>query len=139
MIEKKRSQASSSEKKPKEVKGILIDSKNREVKEVLYKVVNGVNLKAVKEFVGCQTIDICRLQNGDSMYVDDEGLINGTETYFHIPKLFDQPIAGNGLIFSVTPGGSDESYKFTTIDEVKAQIKWEGFELPQPGFEIYTF
>jgi len=39
-----------------------------------------------------------RYENGDVLYVDEEGLLKNPRHFFLIPERGDQPLAGNGVI-----------------------------------------
>lgn len=49
--------------------------------------------------IGCSCFTTAGVQdNNDTLYVDDEGLLNGTDVFFFNPDLYPQPLAGNGLL-----------------------------------------
>ena len=73
-------------------KGIFIDTKNRDVKEVEYET-----YRDIQALVGSPFCIAMTFENGDVLFVDDEGLINGTEHFFTITG-GHQPFAGSGLI-----------------------------------------
>jgi hypothetical protein len=47
----------------------------------------------------------------DTLYVDDEGLINGTEEFFFNPDFYPHPLAGNGLIVGTDNTGESVDVK----------------------------
>ena len=83
------------------MKAILIDSKAREIREVSYS--RGEDLRG---FVGgfIQAVPV-RLPNGDTLYVDEEGLFK-PQTSFFMFHGHAAPLAGNGVI--VGPEIDDE-------------------------------
>lgn len=89
------------------MKAILIDSYSREVREVEY---NGL-LEDIYALIKCSTIDVVRASPlGDTIYVDDCGLINGTTVGFTFRAGFNTPLlvlAGSGLVVSVNDEGED--------------------------------
>lgn len=97
------------------IKAILIDAKNREVRPVEFE--RG-NLDEMYKLIGCDCFTIAPLnrEDNESLFVDDEGLINGTEDFFFFSEAF-QPLAGNGLIVGCDEEGEscDTSIKFEDI------------------------
>ena len=107
------------------MKAILIDTKNREVKEVEI----GTSIEDIYKHIGCQYFTIATyLNEGDAIFVDDEGLMNGTQTFFTY-KGAHQPFAGNGMIIGSNEDGESVECK-TDIDEVKNSVEfYDRYEL----------
>lgn len=82
------------------MRGILINALEGNVSWV--DIQDGDNPKELAELIGAKYIDGVRLGNGDTLYVDDEGLINGTAHGFYYEG---RPYAGNGLILGITEWG----------------------------------
>lgn len=61
------------------------------------------------------------LGNGETLYVDDEGFINGTQYGFTIEG-YSQPLMGNGLILGSTAGGDSKDTAFTA-EAIKAKVR----------------
>ena len=61
------------------------------------------DFRDIQEILGVDLFTCIGLENGDTLYVDDEGLINGTNEFFFAPSLYPTPLAGKGLIL-----GTDE-------------------------------
>lgn len=103
-------------------KAILIDTKNRDVREVEYK-----DYKDIQAFVGSPFCIGMNFENGDTVFVDDEGLINGTEQFFTITG-GHQPFAGSGLIVGMEEmneeGEETTKDPETTVAWVKANVKF---------------
>tara|TARA_R100000315_G_C5181580_1_gene105337 strand:- start:66 stop:413 length:348 start_codon:yes stop_codon:yes gene_type:complete len=106
------------------MKAILIDTKNAEVREVEH----DDTLKNIYELVGCSTFDVVRIDETNSIYVDDEGLLikdplffiyHGTNHDGFHGKI--QALAGNGLILGVDSEGNSIAPTIT-VEEVKEAI-----------------
>lgn len=75
------------------MKAILIDAKNQQVRYVE----NKGQLEDMYQALGVEMIEIAKYYpNGDTLYVDEEGLINGTDFGFEINGLI---FMGNGIIY----------------------------------------
>ena len=55
----------------------------------------------------------------DTLYVDDSGLINGTEEFFFNPDFYPHPLAGNGLIIGTDNAGESIGVKAETSQVAK--------------------
>ena len=74
------------------MKGIFIDAKNRQVSPVTTKG----QLEDLYLILGVNMVEIGKYwENGDTLWVDEEGLINGTDFGFQIDGI---DFLGNGLI-----------------------------------------
>jgi hypothetical protein len=97
-------------------KAILIDAKT-----------NSVTLVEVGEYTdiykhcGYETFTCVGLGNGETLYVDDEGLINGTDFGFTIEG-YDGPLMGNGLILGSTASG-DSKDTALSVHEVAEKVR----------------
>lgn len=101
--------------RPKQ-KAILIDAKNREVREVDYVTTNDIN-----SFVGTPFCIGAYFPNEDVMFVDDEGLLNDTQDFFEVTG-GHQPYAGNGLI--VGKEILDEEGDLIKTADPTATVEW---------------
>jgi hypothetical protein len=101
------------------MKAILIDSINKEVKEV--EISKGMD--EMYKFLNCEIFTIgSYLDKQDAIFVDDEGLINGTDVFFTYEGAH-QPFAGNGLIMGCDDEGESEDCKIG-FSEVKERVKF---------------
>jgi hypothetical protein len=99
------------------MKAIFIDSENQEVREVDY---DG-DFHFISNIIGCDLFTCVQLNDeNDTIYVDDEGLINGTDNFFLIEG-YPQPLAGNGLILRTNDMGESEE-PFISVDEVAEMV-----------------
>ena len=107
------------------MKAILINAKTKEVKEVEM----GRDYKEIYTQLGCELFTAgAYLDEADVIYVDDEGLINGTDDFF-IFEGAHQPFAGNGLIMGTDDEGESTDCK-VDINEVKSKVKfYDRYEL----------
>ena len=101
------------------MKAILIDSINKEVKEVEI----GKGIDEMYKFLQCQCFTIASyLPKEDAIFVDDEGLMNGTDVFFTYEGAH-QPFAGNGLIMGCDDEGESVDCKIG-LTEVKEKVKF---------------
>jgi len=101
------------------MKAILIDSINKEVKEVEI----GKGIDQMYEFLNCEIFTIASyLPKKDAIFVDDEGLMNGTDVFFTYEGAH-QPFAGNGLIMGCDNEGESVDCKID-LAEVKDKVKF---------------
>lgn len=102
------------------MKAILIDAKNREVKEV---EITG-DLQSWYETIGCGMVE-CALyfDQHDSIMVDEEGLFDQTCNEFFFVNGGHQPFAGNGLVVGTNDMGEAVDTKIS-LAEVKSKVKF---------------
>ena len=77
-------------------KAILIDSAAREVRAV--EIPDNHITERLRELIGGWICHAATLPNGDTLYVDDEGLLKASTTFFQFKGRDDQPLAGNGVL-----------------------------------------
>lgn len=97
-------------------KAILINAKQATIS-----VVEVGEYTDIYKHCGFDLFTTVSLGNGETLYVDDEGLINGTEYGFTIEG-YQQPLMGNGLILGSTAGGDSKSTAFTA-EAIKAKVR----------------
>lgn len=61
------------------------------------------NYKQIQQVIGCRVFDVVRLDNGDGIYVDDEGLYSGAADRDGWMVINGHLLAGRGVVL-----GSDE-------------------------------
>ena len=102
-------------------KAILIDAKNREIREV---EVDG--LKDIYRELGVQLIQVgTYLANEDVVYVDEEGLYGDTSAWFVIEG-GHQPFVGNGLVIGTNPRTGEDVDAVATVEDIKSKVKFLG-------------
>jgi len=109
----------------------LIDPFARTITEVQW---NG-DFHHTYQLTDCETYDCARInREGDSIYVDDEGLFKEQTAFFHHAD-YPNPLAGKGLVLgcdkygeSVTPHTTlaelQEKVTFVTPIRVMGEIVW---------------
>ena len=114
------------------MKGILINPFDETIKEV---VVTG-NYKELYTLIECRAFDCVDVDEDNTLYVDDEGLLHDTNRYFSI---HGREFAGRGLILSTDDEGNSADVRFT-LKEVKDLVSFfpEGFKV-EPSFTFHTF
>ena len=103
-------------------KAILIDVVN---KNISYTTIN--DYKEIYNVIGhgCNTFD-CPYQfdNGDTLYVDDEGLFIDPSALlgaFYIDGFPSQPLFGHGLIVGIDDEGETDEV-LSTVEEIKKKV-----------------
>lgn len=80
------------------MRAVLVDPYKKEITDVEY---NG-DYKTIYPLIHCDIFTIVRLEDGDDVLVDDEGLLKLTrDTKFFMINTYEQPLAGYGLITGV--------------------------------------
>jgi hypothetical protein len=101
------------------MKAILINAKTKEVKEVEM----GKDYQEIYKQLECELFTAgAYLDKEDVIYVDDEGLINGTDVFFTFEGAH-QPFAGNGLIMGTDDEGESTDCKIN-LTEVTKRVKF---------------
>lgn len=104
--------------KEKQITGYPIDPFRRVIEPVEIKSKDGNFLPAYYEIIGCDLIDVVRLDSrGHAVIVDDEGLCKNDEwllaegRFFHILNAAGQPLTltGRGIVVSTDADGNDVS------------------------------
>ena len=103
-------------KKPKANIGILIDAKNNTFSHVEIK--HYTDLYMHGKF---STFTALNMGKDDSLYVDDEGLINGTEYGFKFDG-YSVPLMGNGIVLGVNHNTGDSKSAKQTIEQVMKRV-----------------
>ena len=102
------------------MKAILIDVINKEVREVEH----DDTLESIYKHVDCGTFDVVRIDNLNSIYIDDEGLFIEDQQFFnYVIDLRVASLAGNGLILGVDDEGNTIEPTLT-LEEVKSSVFW---------------
>lgn len=111
-------------------KAILIDSENREVREIEYRT-----FEELKQIMGVQWVQsIGDLPKKHTCYVDEEGLLHNPQHFF-ISDFYPQPVAGNGAIIGTNNHGDDISCKLT-LDYIKARVHFITLEQVIAGIRM---
>ena len=104
------------------MKAILIDAKNKEIREV--KLTNSLqNIYNIMEVTSIE-VGFYLDNTNNCCYVDEEGMVNGTTHSF---KYKDQNFMGNGLIVGTDSEGSDTDCTIS-IDVIAKLIRFPTFK-----------
>lgn len=97
------------------MKAYFIDSENRTITETEIK-----NWQEISPKIGCELFTIVGMENSDSLYVDDEGLLKPQNNFFLYSE-YPQPLAGNGIVLGTNDEGESVEPKIS-LDELKSKI-----------------
>jgi hypothetical protein len=123
------------------IKAILIDTLNKEVKEVTY--TEGENsLKEIYQLLRCNCITSADSYVfnpiGHTLFVDDEGLLLD-EPFGAFQIANGQVLSGNGLIVSTDDEGETQSHNLK-IEVLRSIVKFRDVsDLPEPRTHIFSF
>lgn len=119
----------------KSVRGILIDPKLGEIKEVsLLCRTDGSCLADLYMLIGCTTItNPVILPNDDGLIVDDEGLFVEEKHFFKFAD-YTQPLCGRGILLGTDKEGESADVK-TTLSEVRSMVKFLTKDEVSKGFD----
>ena len=115
------------------MKAILIDVINKEVNEVEH----DDTLSSIYKHIDCGTFDVVRIDDTNSIYIDDEGLFVEDQLYFEYKGTTDSvSLAGNGLVLGVDEEG-ETTPPSLTLKEVQKAVTFlpKGFEI-NPSMEV---
>lgn len=104
------------------MRAIVIDAKKQEVREEEF---DGEGVRSVLDYLHEKVADcvtVVHIEKGEDVWVDDEGLINGTQEFFEYPT-YNQPLGGNGVILGTDRHGNSISTKLS-VEEVRAKVKF---------------
>jgi len=94
------------------MKALLIDSKNRVVKQIEI----GEHFTEISKAINCEVFSAPHImQDNDTLYCDDEGLLKDPQ-YFFLLDSYLQPIAGNGLILGCDDEGESTDVSMSLIE-----------------------
>lgn len=100
------------------MKAILINVKDQSITEVEH----NNTLSNIYELLDCRTFDVVRIDETDSIYIDDEGLYVEDQLFFEFGgDAQSVRLAGNGLILGVDDEGNSISPEIT-LEEVKGKV-----------------
>jgi len=111
------------------MRAILIDPVTSAVTEI---DIDG-SLQSMYDAIGCDLVEAVRCDNGDTLWLDEEGLIyhkgHGGFVYYDSVQR-ENVLAGRGLILGVTKGGSNKDC-VSKLESVKDNVKFVGDSLIQ--------
>lgn len=124
------------------IKAILIDTLNKEVKEVTYTHSEESSLKEVYKLLRCNCITLAESYVfdpiGHALFVDDEGLLLD-EPFGAFQIANGQVLSGNGLLVSTDDEGETQSH-YLNVEVLKSIVKFRDVaDLPEPTTHIFSF
>lgn len=100
-------------------KAILINAKDKTISEVTI-----TNYKDIYKFCGFELFTCVQMDaKGNTLYVDDEGLLNGTDFGFII-KGYAQPLMGNAIILGTNRNTGDSVDTSLTTEQVFKMVSF---------------
>lgn len=102
------------------MKAYLIDPFTRTVSQVEY----SGDYQQIYSFIDCDTFTCADFNDkGDTVFVDDEGLINGKPQEFFLVDGYPTPLAGKGLVLGTNQEGESVEPSIT-LSELDDAIQW---------------
>ena len=109
-------------KKSQMVRAVVIDALERTVYETLVPK-DGAG-DEIKKSLRCEWFTVVTAPDRKQhLYVDDEGLINGTKYGFFYEGFYPTPLYGNGVLLGSKPNG-DSGDALSDIEEVRKSVVW---------------
>jgi len=111
------------------LRAILIDPLLRVISEV--NVDN--DLQSFYDILNIRTLAMVNIDNTNSLYIDDNGLLNNDNSLFEIAS-YAQPLAGRALVVAHNEEG--ETIETTlNIDQIRAMVGWVDDQTPEEVLE----
>jgi hypothetical protein len=105
------------------MKGIMIDARNQQVREVDLPDASPAHLKALQDSVEGNIEVAFALKNNDTLYVNEEGLfLPPPIPMFEFLGAPQRLYAGNGILVGFDPETGDDADVQTPIDAVRAVV-----------------
>lgn len=101
------------------MKAYLVDPLERQVSQIEFEG----DWRTINELIGSDTFDIMPMENGDCVFVDDEGLLKPFSLFdlFLIEGYY--PLVGKGLVLGSDAEGESVS-PHITFDEFRAKVRF---------------
>jgi hypothetical protein len=104
----------------KKVKVVVIDPFKQQIYE---KEIGQDHLPDMQGIVGGYLEAVGRLDNGDTLFVDEEGLFKDNQKFFKIPELIGDPLAGVGFVQGHDEEGAGQDAKIGHLD-LAMKVEW---------------
>lgn len=99
-------------------KALLLDVSKNTIKEVTIK-----DYTDISRLIGCNYFTTVQVNDaGDTLYVDDEGLVNGTSAGFTFDG-YDGPLMGNALLLGTNLRSGDSKDVTMSVSEFAMRVK----------------
>ncbi len=100
-------------------KAILINAKDKTISEVVIS-----DYKDIYKFCGFDLFTCVQMDaKGNTLYVDDEGLLNGTDFGF-VVRGYDQPLMGNAIILGTNRYNGESEDTSLSIEKVASIVSF---------------
>jgi hypothetical protein len=100
------------------MKALLIDATAQNIREVEYQ-----SLTDMQRLIGGFIEVAYTWDDGDTLYVDEEGMLKGADRGFLITVRPDQPLMGNGLLVGEETGeGLETNPPTMTVEELRQRV-----------------
>lgn len=134
------------------MKAILIDSEKRELREVEYDHGSKPGAVTLQMLIGGYIESAWSWENGDVLWVDEEGLFKPQSHFFRFtPRGDGQPLAGNGVLIGReeeddSPDGYHTEPPTITIEELRPLVQfltreqaeaWAKGNASEPAVTVY--
>jgi len=111
------------------MKAYLIDPFTQSITEVEY----SGDYKQIYSLIDADLFTCADINEfGDTVFVDDEGLINGKPQEFFLVADYPTPLAGKGLVLGTNQEGESVEPSIT-LDQLRASVDWI------PHFMLHKF
>ena len=104
----------------KQVKAIVIDPFNQQVYE---KEIGQDHLPDMKAIVGGYIEAAGRFDNGDVLFVNEEGLFKKNQKFFNVSELSPSPLAGVGFVLGHDEEGAGQDAGMSDLD-LAMKVEW---------------
>ena len=103
-------------------KGYLVDPYKAEVQPIEVPI---DDYKEIQRQLKCDCFTTGGyLENGDVIFVDDEGLLKGPTHFFRVKSVNGgQPLAGRGVVLGSDGEGGSADVK-TSLEEITSRVRW---------------
>jgi hypothetical protein len=102
------------------MKAYLVNPFEQTITEVRY----SGNYQQIYSHLDCDCFTVADFnEQGDCVFVDDEGLISGKHQEFFMIDGYPTPLAGMGLILGTNQEGESTAPSIT-IDQARAMVQW---------------
>ncbi len=104
----------------KQVKVVVIDPFKQQIYD---KEITQDHLPDMQGIVGGYLEAVGSLDNGDMLYVDEEGLLKDNQKFFKIPELSQDALAGVGFVQGHNKNGDGQDTQIGNLD-LAMKVEW---------------
>lgn len=125
-------------------RALVINSDNREVHEIRLSSNESEQLYQAQKIVGGLIASAVQLPNGDTIFVNDEGLLTEPEHFFMVAG-YPQPLAGNGILMGADLITGETADAITSLETLAKNVTFSSAEemreigAPVPDPEVLFF